>query len=189
METVSGIRFGEYVKQNVFEPAGMKRTTYNLPDSELDSLMAQYRYCNGGEFEDAGKRIIQFKFGDDYESGGAGCVSCVDDYVSFLEALRLGKILDLGTLEFMSKNHLTEAQEASYHRNLPHLDTFGYGLGYWCRNDGGAKNSIGGTGAAGSAYYINPNLNYSMFYAQQVFTPPNSKEWKRVVKELNEIFK
>ena len=89
----------------------------------------------------------------------------------------------------MSKNHLTEAQQISYHKDLPYLDSFGYGLGFWQRNDGGEKNSFGGTGAAGAAYYVNPNLDYSMFYAQQVFVPPNSKQWKRIVKELNEIFK
>lgn len=190
VETVSGVRFGEYVRKNIFEPAGMKRSTYNLADCELDSLMAQYRFDKDTEeFLNVGNKIIRFKLGDDYESGGAGCVSCTDDFANFLNALTSGKIIDLKTLELMSQNHLTEPQKRSFHEFVPDLKDFGYGLGIWCRGGEGNKNSFGGTGAAGSAYYVNPNLNYSMFYAQQVFSTPNSKEWKLIVNELDEIFK
>ena len=89
----------------------------------------------------------------------------------------------------MSKNHLTEQQTKNFHLTTPSLAEFGYGLGFFCTvNEGGVKSSFGGTGAGGTAYYVNQNLNYSMFYAQHVFTSPFGTTWQKIKNHLNEIF-
>ena len=42
VEVVSGIRFSEYLKQHIFDPLGMKRTGFYLPEEEKPHLAAQY---------------------------------------------------------------------------------------------------------------------------------------------------
>jgi len=46
VELVSGMRFGEYLRQNVFEPLGMENTRFAYSDGLPDNMMAQYRRNN-----------------------------------------------------------------------------------------------------------------------------------------------
>ena len=39
IEVVTGKRFGLYVKENIFEPVGMKRSTFLLPENELRNMI------------------------------------------------------------------------------------------------------------------------------------------------------
>ena len=56
--------------------------------------MAQYRYDAERKcLVNCGKENQGFKLGRAYESGGAGCISSVDDYIRFAEALRKENVL------------------------------------------------------------------------------------------------
>ena len=44
VEVLSGMRFGDYVKKVIFDPLGMKDSTFCLHREEYDSLCAQYCY-------------------------------------------------------------------------------------------------------------------------------------------------
>ena len=128
VEVLSGEKFEDYAKKYIFDVVGMPRTTMMLPENELDTLACQYAYReNTQKSENIGKRIWNYKFGPEYASGGAGGISTVDDYVSFLEALRTGKLLKPETVDIMRKNRLDDKQiegfAASYGRY------HGYGLG------------------------------------------------------------
>jgi CubicO group peptidase (beta-lactamase class C family) len=85
VEVVSGKQFGEFVKENIFDVVGMKRSTFLLPDEELSEVAAQYRYdSESGQYIPCSKGVQITKFGSKYESGGGGCISTVDDYIAFL---------------------------------------------------------------------------------------------------------
>ena len=72
VEVVSGMRFSEYVKKNIFNPLGMNHSTFLLPDCELDTLASQYRFdAETKKTVNCGKNIQGYKFGTEYESGGA----------------------------------------------------------------------------------------------------------------------
>ena len=43
-EVVSGMKFEDYVRENIFEPLGMKRSTFMLPEEEKEGLAEQYRF-------------------------------------------------------------------------------------------------------------------------------------------------
>ena len=76
----------------------MKRSTFLLPDEELSEVAAQYHYDSGsGQYIPCSKGVQITKFGSKYESGGGGCISTVDDYIAFLEALKKRKttVLDI----------------------------------------------------------------------------------------------
>ena len=103
VEVVSGKRFGLFAKERIFDPLGMRSSTFLLPEKELGKVCAQYRYFEDRGYVNVGKEIQDFKFGSESESGGAGLVRTVEDYIQFLEGLRLGKILNTENI-LTSKN-------------------------------------------------------------------------------------
>lgn len=170
VEVVSGERFGEYVRKNIFEPLGMKNSTFLLPKEELDTLCAQYSYdYKTKEFINVGKEIQAYKFGSLYESGGAGMISTVEDYSKFLEALRVGDvILKKETVDLMSANMLTEEQAKTFWR----VENYGYGLGVRCPKENKSFD-FGWGGAAGAFLMVDPTNGITAYYAQHVLSSPN----------------
>ena len=70
VEVASGKRYAEFVKENIFDVVGMKRSTFLLPDEELSEIAAQYRYdVQNSTYVDCGPQIRITKFGSEYESG------------------------------------------------------------------------------------------------------------------------
>ena len=168
VEVISGVRFSEYLKKNIFDPLGMNRTTFLLPKEELLTIAPQYRAA--GENKESvwcGPEIHRFKLGSEYESGGAGGISCVDDYVKFLEALRVGDvILGKDTIAMMATDRLTPEQKQTFSRK-----PYGYGLGVQCPSKEGAGRitRFGWGGAAGAVLGVDPKRNMVFYYVQHVF--------------------
>lgn len=171
VEVWSGMTFGAYVKQYIFDPLGMDRTSINLPDSLMDEVAAQYR------FNDATQTYIQvtrrnqgFQVGSDYESGGAGAISTTEDYIKLLEALRIGDIiLKKETIDMMATDQLTDQQ-----RQFHGVGAYGYGLGVRCPANG--KHDVtdfGWGGAAGAYAAVDRTNGITVFYAQHVLNSPN----------------
>ncbi len=173
VEVLSGEKFEDYVKKNIFDKLGMKHSTFMLPENELDTIACHYRFNNGtGKAENCGKNIQTFKIGSEYASGGAGCISTVDDYIKFLEALRVGDvILAKETIDLMATGRLTPSQMATYNQG-----GYDYGLGVRCPLQEGAdyiRTDFGWGGAAGAYLAVNRKLNYTLFYAQHLMNSPN----------------
>ena len=165
IEVAAGETFGQYVKKNIFDPCGLKRTTFLLPDEELNQIAAQYRYdAETQHFTPLGPQIQFYKLGTAYESGGAGCISCVDDYILFLEGLRTGKLLRPETLALMQTPQIND--------NSP--ETHAYGLGVRCPSTGSNLQDFGWGGAAGAFLAVLPQAEATIFYAQHVLCTPNN---------------
>ena len=169
VEVLSGDRFGEYVRKNIFAPLGMNRSTFLLPQDELHTVAEHYRFDHKERVaRNCGKNIQGYKLGSEYESGGAGAISTVDDYIKFLEALRVGDvILKNETVEMMSQNHLTPQQAESYPN-----PNYRYGLGVRVPIEG-ISCDFGWGGAAGSYLAIDRKSNITLFYAQHLLNSPN----------------
>ncbi len=170
VEAASGERFGEYVRKNIFEPLGMKHSTFLLPENELDTLTAQYCYdAEKSCYNSCGPQIQFYKLGSEYESGGAGCISTVDDYIAFLEGLRCGEtLLRRETVAMMSSPQLNSAQQNTF--TLP---DYSYGLGVRCPKADGVRPDFGWGGAAGAFLAILPEQEISIYHAQHVLYSPN----------------
>ena len=186
VEVVSGERFGDYLQNHIFKPLGMTRTGFSRSQVVLDQMMAQYmRDTETGEIS----RISldnEFVFGSEYESGGAGLISCVDDYSRFTATLASGgvsesgkRILSPATIDLMRINHLNASQAKSF--AYTELVGYGYGLGVRTLVDkvaGGSNGPVGEfgwSGAAGIYFLIDPENELSLFYAQQVRETVHSK--------------
>ena len=201
VEVLTGKTFGEYVRENIFEPAGMENTTFLLDDSKVCKLAEQYRYhadateelnkldpeadkyrSNGG-YENVGKYIQSYKFGTEYESGGAGGISTTDDYIKLLEAIRKGVLIKPETLDMMSVNQFTDKQLELFWE-VP----YGYGLGVKCPKVSDTKRtSIGWGGAAGAHWFIDTKNEITLCYHQHVLSSPNVGLGENLTKVTTEI--
>ena len=173
VEVASGKRFGLYVKENIFDRIGMKHTTFLLPENDLPEIAAQYRFdAQSGKYNFRGPQIQSFKLGSEYESGGAGCISTVDDYIAFLENLRSGeRLLRRDTITRMTSPEISKAAETVYHQIYSRPE-HSYGLGVRCPEPGSRALDWGWGGAAGAYLAIIPSLETTFFYVQHVLGSP-----------------
>ena len=88
VELVSGLTLGEYMRKHIFEPLGMKDTTFNITNLNYGRIASQYDYDSIGRCAmEIPRDQNPFRFSLNYESGGAGLLSTVDDYVLIADAL------------------------------------------------------------------------------------------------------
>jgi CubicO group peptidase (beta-lactamase class C family) len=172
VEVISGVRFGEFVKKNIFDPCGMQSSTFMLPDSMVETLCAQYKFNTETEqYMNVGKHIKRYKLGSEYESGGAGAISTVADYMRFLEAVRTRKLLSDESIKLMTSDHLTESQRQTFWGAAD----YSYGLGVRVPLAGGKRTDYGWGGAAGAFAAIDEKNGITLYYSQHVLTSPFAK--------------
>lgn len=167
VEKVTGENFDDYARKVVFDPLGMKNTTYRLVSD--DEKSAQYMW-NETEKRPipCGNDIKWYKFGSEYESGGAGAISTVEDYIAFLEGLRTGKIIRPDTLALMSEDRLDDLTRHAYCG----AEGYGYGLGVRVPLVGSSRTDIGWGGAAGSFLALDVRNGISVFCALHTLCSP-----------------
>lgn len=112
VEVVSGIRFGEFLKKEIFTPLGMEDTGFFVPVEKRERLVKTYAEDgNGGLKLYTGNHlgIIQNMDRDPaFESGGAGLVSTIDDYAKFAQMLiKRGTLNGVQILRPRTVNYLT----------------------------------------------------------------------------------
>lgn len=192
-EVVSGMRFSEYMKKNIFEPLDMNNSYYHTPNDVI--ISPQYIY----EIQDT-KNIVELQqkehttgvdkraygnelvFGENYDSGGAGIITTVDDYAKFAAALansgtglNNNRILSSATVKLMKTNQLNEAQRKTM--NWRRLRGYGYGLGVRTlidKAESGSNSSIGEIGwggAAGATIIADTEEKVALFYAHHMLNP------------------
>lgn len=167
VEVISGEKFEDYVKKNIFDVVDMKDSTFMLPEAEIETIAPQYRFENG-KVVNVGKPIVNYKIGSEYASGGAGGISTVDDYIKFLEGLRINKLLKPETLKLMMTDRLSEQQKRTYWTK----DTHGYGLGVRCPK-GDKKYIDFGWGGAASAYLaVDIENEISIYFGAHLLSSP-----------------
>ena len=166
IETVSGQPFNDYVTDHIFRPLGMQNSTYLPTEDDVLSLTPQYRYQAGSQKVVRISTANDFRIGSQYASGGAGCVSTIDDYLKFMEGLRTGKLIKPETVRLMATDQL---------HGLPGYfldEQYGYGLGVRCPKPGSDRRDFGWDGAAGAFMAILPQEGISICYLQHMRETP-----------------
>ncbi len=176
IEVWSGMQFGQYMKEHVFEPLGMKNTFFGIPENQ-ERLAALYCY-NAQRQPEKIPAQCPYILASDYESGGAGLTSCTEDYGVFLDALACGgagrngaRILQPETVALMGTNQLAGRPLADFQMLRP---GYGYGLGVRVHIDPARSGSLspvgefGWDGAAGAFSMVDPANHLSMVYFQHV---------------------
>ena len=177
IEVWSGQKFGEYMKENVFEPLGMKNTFFGVSEDEeiLSRMAARYITDDDGNTVRLPLENV-YIFSKEYESGGAGLTSCPADYSIFLDALACGgkakngnRILSSASVELMKTNHLSGKQLEDFQEIIK---GYGYGLGVRTHVDKTKSSSLsplgefGWNGAAGSFSLVDTENKLSLTYFQ-----------------------
>ena len=179
IEVVSGMSFGEYLKNNIWEPLNMKDTFFAKPDnSGLERLAQQYISNDDGIVPM--EQTCNYQFTENYESGGAGLISCTEDYAKLGDALACGgesaegiRILKPETIELIKKNLLCDAGMEEIATNMGRKG-YGYGCGmqvfmYPELVGSTAPTGIfGWDGAAGSSIQMDTVSRTSLVYTQHV---------------------
>lgn len=198
---VSGKKFRDYVKENIFDPLEMNDSVYHLTDDIKSRMAAQYRYepensdgaddivsaqISGGNtakgvYKDVGLENTLI-LGDEYDSGGAGIISTASDYIKLAVALSnygVGltgeRILSPSTVDLMRTNTLNENQIKTF--DWKQLEGYGYGLGVRTLMDktkAGSLSNIGEFGwggAAGASVYVDPKIGLAAVYVKHTLNP------------------
>lgn len=89
VEKMSGMKFGDYLKKNIFDPLGMKDTGFWLADKDKGRFATVYqRNAATGALEVFPDPIGRdFVTRDHEESGGGGLISSLHDYTRFVQML------------------------------------------------------------------------------------------------------
>lgn len=121
IEQVSGLSYPEYLKQNIFNPAGLTNTYYDIPTKVIPNRVNGYeksenRYSNADFISMAG-----------FYSAGA-LIANTEDLYKWNEALINGKILKKETLDKAYRPY-----------KLSDGTTSEYGYGWFIRNLAGSK--------------------------------------------------
>jgi CubicO group peptidase (beta-lactamase class C family) len=170
VEVLSGEKFENYVKAHIFDPLGMENSTFLHPLEDWDGFANMYRYNTETKKFDRAWRFW-CHLGKEFAGGGGGCISTVEDYIKFLEALRVGDvILKKETIAMMATDYLTDRQRAMYTYGTTNI---GYGLGMRAPRKDAVHKEFGWAGAAGAYASVDPELNISFYYSQHVLNPPN----------------
>ena len=198
VEAISGQKFRDYVQQHIFDPLDMKTAGYH--NSALRGRVAQqYRFAQSedndavklqsgeiasvdGKLVNVGQNVCYYEFGPEYDSGGAGITTSIEDYAKLANALANGgigatgeKILSQGTVELLRTNQLNDAQLKNYSWNQ--LTGYGYGLGVRTvlnrakSGYNGLKGEFGWGGAAGATILVDPDMKIGVFYAHHMLNP------------------
>ena len=175
IELWSGMSFGEFLQKNIFDPLGMKDTHFVLPEDKIHRLASRYLYNPETNHMDIRPNNVKYCIGTQFESGGAGLYSTMNDYMSFLEAFISGDLITKESMALMSNNCVPEHVLPVYQTG--NRGGCGYGLGVKMLldptvNDSKASvNSFGWGGATGTHLLIDPEKNLTLFYAKNVSNP------------------
>lgn len=169
IEVVSGKRFGEFLKEELFELLGMGDTGFWLQEEKRHRLVKTYGSDEKGElihYTGNNLGIINSMDRDPaFESGGAGLVSTIDDYSRFTNMLMNGgslegiQILRPKTVEYLTSGTLNNVQQKNFD-NWLHLSGHSYGNLMRVMTDTGMAGTIGSLGEYGwdgwlGAYFCN----------------------------------
>lgn len=193
VEVASGMRFSEFLRENIWEPLGMKNISFGFENNGGSVQCARYVYEKGAVNYDPNPNC--FALTDNFESGGAGISTCVEDYSLFADAMACGgvgasgnRILKAETIDLMRTEQLTK------HLKDPAFifDDYGYGLGVRtqlvkCNGSRSSVGEFGWDGAAGSYIVMDPETKLSIFMAMNVLYWPdlmNEREGHYAVRDL-----
>ena len=184
IEVISGMKFSEFLKKEIFTPLNMEDTDFKIGDGKEFRQAVLYRRDKTGKVvraEDDVRRRMEMENPSAepwFEQGGSGLYSTANDYAHFAQML-LNKgsyhgkeLIGKKTLEYMVTPQLTAAQRDT----LDFEACIGYNYGNYFRiltdpAEGCSNGSIGEygwDGKAGSYFFVDPTEELIFIYMQQI---------------------
>jgi CubicO group peptidase (beta-lactamase class C family) len=184
VEALSGKRFDIYLQETIFDPLGMKDTSFSVAPDKLHRFAANYQ-----REPDKSLKLVDDPAGSTYAqtpsffSGCGGLTGTTADYLRFCEMLRRGGELDgqriLGprTIGLMTKNHLQGAKDLTRMAIGAFSETayegVGFGLGFAMTLSEVDSGSLGEGdyywgGAASTIFWVDPKEDLVVVFMTQL---------------------
>jgi len=155
-----------FFRERIFEPLGMKDTSFSVPAGKLDRFVSCYL------FNPQTKKLDlidppngQWSHSPAFPSGASGLVSTVDDYLAFARMmLNKGtfgqkRLVSASSVEMMTANQLSPQQQQMGRLILGENAGWGFGVSVLTKPDGLATRAgrYGWNGGLGSSWWNDPN--------------------------------
>jgi CubicO group peptidase (beta-lactamase class C family) len=155
-----------FFRERIFEPLGMKDTSFYVPAGKLDRFVSCYL------FNPQTKKLDlldppngQWSHSPAFSSGASGLVSTVDDYLAFARMmLNKGtfgqkRLVGASSIEMMTANQLPPDQQHMGRLILGENAGWGFGVSVLTKPDGLATRAgrYGWNGGLGSSWWNDPN--------------------------------
>jgi CubicO group peptidase (beta-lactamase class C family) len=184
VERLSGMPLDKYFQQHIFDPLGMKDTSFTVSPDKVERLAANYERT-----PDKKLRLIDDPFESTYLvtptflSGGGGLTGTTADYLRFCEMLCRGgeldgkRIIGSRTLATMTKNHLADGKDLTQMALGAFSETayegVGFGLGFATTLGEVASGTLGAGdfywgGAASTIFWVDPREHLSVVFMTQL---------------------
>lgn len=177
IEVASGMKFSEFLNQLIFTPLNIRGFTFKPDAEEMKKLCAAY------VMDEEGRKLLpadsnNYHLAPDYESGGAGLMGTVDDYVRFVDTLACDgvskdgyRLLSPEMLQLWNANQLGPRSRKTF--DVWQRKGYSYALGVRTRVDlsvggAGASGEFGWDGAAGAWTMIDCSHHLSAFFGMHV---------------------
>ena len=180
IEAVTGMKFGDYLEENIWKPLGMKNTYFAEPMNSGDRLAAQFIYNDQNSKIEKMDMSCCYQLSKAYQSGGAGLISCTEDYMKLGDTLSNGgisekgvKIIEKDTIDLIRTNLLGEDSLKDIENNMGRRG-YGYGCGMQILmhpeliGSPAPAGLFGWDGAAGSCMIMHPESGTTLVFAMHV---------------------
>ena len=191
VEVVSGKRFGDFLREELFEPLEMVDTAFFVPEEKRHRFVTCYEHTADGLAPWLGMNLACGVYDRDpaFESGGAGLVSTLEDYSHFADMMMNGgvwqgkRILSPASVKFLTTPQLSDDVRRDMWDSL-----HGYSYGKLCRVCGepdrvaglAVKDEYGWDGWLGSYYCNFPNEGITLLSMQNTTNAGTSAVVRRV---------
>lgn len=181
IEVVSGKKYSEFLRDEIFEPLNMVDTGFYVPEDKHNRFAKIYDYKTDKKklelFTGDFLALFDYMTPPAFESGGAGLVSTIQDYSHFAMMLANNgvyhgkRILGRKTIEYIATPQLTKEQLSAYNWD----SLYGYSYGNLMRvmidpvkaASNGSIGEFGWDGWCGNYFFVDPKEKLVMVYMVQ----------------------
>jgi CubicO group peptidase (beta-lactamase class C family) len=164
---VAGQTLGEFLRERIFAPLGMKDTAFHVPADQ------HYRFATAYIHDNAARQLKVFdppvtgRFSNPpvFENGAAGLVSTADDFNAFAQMMLNGgglgsaRVLSPESVTLMTTNHIVADQKRESQLFLGSARGWGFGLSVFTGlgDPQGSPGRFGWDGGYGTSWYSDPH--------------------------------
>lgn len=184
VEAVSGKTLGNYMKDHIFDPLGMRHTAFKITPDMRARLAKMHQRRDDDGFDPIDLEIPQEP---EFEMGGGGLYSTVGDYLKFVKMIlnkgvaNGSQLLQPQTVELMATNQMGDCRVCELKTAMPSVSNDAeffpgtpktWGLTFMINTEpaptGRPAGSLAWAGLANSYYWIDLTTGIGGVYATQV---------------------
>jgi CubicO group peptidase (beta-lactamase class C family) len=201
VEKLSGKTLPDFMRENIWQPLGMKDTAFYLAPEKAGRFAALYAANPAGKIEPSNGGVVAMNYSKPpaVPLGGGGLLSTATDYVRFAQMLANGgelggtRILAPSSVAMMRTNRLPPAitDSGEYGIGFFHMNRgFGFGFDFGVYTEPGfishplGKGTYTWGGAAGTWFWIDPTNDIVFVGMVQRVIAPGSPDMDTIAHEL-----